>query len=86
MNKSHVLSVPHGFWGKACSAGNVGHLVKERNAVHRARVARPSGVNGAHADGVTAFGKVTYIAGKLRLASPRAIGSELLRLVQRLPS
>jgi hypothetical protein len=49
-------------------------------------VARPSGVNGAHADGVAAFGKVTYIAGKLRLASPRAIGSELLRLVQRLPN
>ncbi|NOX52759.1 MAG: hypothetical protein GXP16_19815 [Gammaproteobacteria bacterium] len=80
--KSHDLSVSHGVCGETHCAGNVGRLGKQSNEAHRARVKRPSGGTGSHADGVAAFDKVTYIACKLRLASQRASSSELLRLNQ----
>jgi len=86
LNKYHVLSVTHGLCGEARSAANVGHLGKECNEVHKARVLRPAGGYGAHADRVAPLGKVTYITGEARLVSARAKTSELLILVQRLPS
>jgi hypothetical protein len=69
LTKSHVLSASQGLCGEARCAGNVGHLGKQCNEVHRALVKRPSGGSGSHADRVAAFGKVTDITGKLRLAS-----------------
>lgn len=80
-----LLSAIHGLCGKAHFAGNVGHLAKKCNAVHRARGTRPSGVSGARTDCVMPLDKVAYIPREACLVSSRARNSELSKLNQRLP-
>ena len=62
LNKYRALSAFHGVCGKTRFAGNVGHLAKKRNAVHKPLFnnggMRPSGGSGLRAECVVALDKV----------------------------
>ena len=81
-----LLSVSYGFFGKARFAGNGGSIAKKRNAVQKARTARPVGASRVRHCGVAALANMLDIGCGLRVALTDARSSEKSIINQRFPS